>query len=196
MADRKAPSLRVQQPFAAPLPSFSSTPKGEGRKRPRSVVGVCLGTRRSKWNPRDWIDFFLFSSQKGLSSPLHLRPCGRREPTPPPMVCRWQGAFFFFFFAKTSRLTIFLIVAMLGVSRSCVCFFVPRLLFLFCCKCPKDLHDWGSDLVTETITELRGYYVKTGQVRRYNLSWFQSSKPHASVRIETQRYSVRRKCQQ
>lgn len=28
----------------------------------------------------------------------------------------------------------------------------------------QELHDWGSELVTDTITELRGYYVKTGQV--------------------------------
>eukprot|EP00752_Nemacystus_decipiens_P011647 g10339.t2 len=28
----------------------------------------------------------------------------------------------------------------------------------------QDLHNWGSKLVTDTITDLRGYYVKTGQV--------------------------------
>ena len=31
-------------------------------------------------------------------------------------------------------------------------------------KLLDEIHDWGSDLITSKITELKGYYVKTGQI--------------------------------
>lgn len=48
------------------------------------------------------------------------------------------------------------------ISQCTSSYFVANLYLVVLCQ---DLHDWGSELVTKTITELRGYYVKTGQVR-------------------------------
>jgi hypothetical protein len=29
----------------------------------------------------------------------------------------------------------------------------------------RDLHEWGSDVVSSTINELKGFYIKSGQAR-------------------------------